>query len=87
MEPRAFEACLVGFINRSLCKPGCEIVVDVDTPLFDGGIVDSMQVLALIAFTERTLGLRIPDHRVRLRNFRTVRDISAAFCPEEAECT
>jgi hypothetical protein len=42
-------------------------------------LIDSIRVLQLIAWTEHALVMRIPDARIRMDHFRTVRHIADAF--------
>jgi acyl carrier protein len=59
-----------------------EIVIAEDTPLFTPGLMDSIRVLELIAYTERAIGSVIPDSRIRMDNFRTVGRIADVFLTE-----
>jgi len=59
-----------------------DFVIIADTPLFDGGLIDSIRVLELIAWTEDAIGAVIPDVRIRMDNFRTVARIAEVFVPE-----
>ena len=77
------ERRLMAFINDRLRRPENAIEVEPATALFDCGVIDSLQVLALIAFVEETLGIVVPDRQVRLRNFRSVRCIAETFCEKE----
>jgi Acyl carrier protein len=67
----------VAWINATLVPSG--VTVDADTPLFESGLIDSIRVLQLIAWTEHALDIRIPDLRIRMDHFRTVRHIAEAF--------
>ncbi|HKN69203.1 MAG TPA: phosphopantetheine-binding protein, partial [Gemmatimonadaceae bacterium] len=67
----------VEWINRTLLPEG--VTVDADTPLFANGLIDSIRILRLIAWTEHALDLRIPDSRIRMDYFRTVRTIAETF--------
>jgi len=79
-----FETSMVEWINRTLVPPG--VVVDAETPLFARGVINSIGILKLIAWTERATGRQIPDRSIRMDNFRTVRRIASVFCAEaEAE--
>jgi acyl carrier protein len=59
-----------------------EILIIADTPLFAHGLMDSIRVLELIAYTERAIGSVIPDSRIRMDNFRTVGRIADVFVTE-----
>lgn len=77
MKHAAFVAHTVEWINRTLVPEG--VTIDADTPLFANGLIDSIRVLRLIAWTEHALDLRIPDTRIRMDYFRTVRTIADTF--------
>jgi acyl carrier protein len=77
MNHAAFVARTIEWINRTLVPEG--ITVDADTPLFANGLIDSIRILRLIAWTEQALDLRIPDARIRMDYFRTVRSVADTF--------
>ena len=77
MTHAAFVAQTVEWINRTLVPDG--VTIDADTPLFGNGLIDSIRILRLIAWTEHALDLRIPDSRIRMDYFRTVRTIADTF--------
>ena len=77
MKHETFVARTVEWINRTLVPEG--VTIDADTPLFANGLIDSIRVLRLIAWTEHALDLRIPDARIRMDYFRTVRNIADTF--------
>lgn len=84
MTPASLEAALLRFVNDRLLGNGATPRVSADTLLFAEGYLDSIRVLDLIAFLERTLGRRIPDRAVKLANFRSIRAITAAFAGPDA---
>ena len=73
----AFTDALVEWLSRKLVPAGA--VVTADTQLFETGLIDSMAILKLIAWTERELGLVIPDEKIRMDFFRTPRRIAETF--------
>jgi acyl carrier protein len=73
-------AALVSWLNRRF-DVGIEITAT--TPLFAGGLINSIRVLELIAWTERAIGRRIPDVAIRMDNFRSARRIAEVFVNEE----
>ena len=77
MDHAAFVARTVAWINTTLAPAG--VTVDADTPLFADGLINSIRVLQLIAWTEHALDMRIPDARIRMDHFRTVRHIADTF--------
>jgi acyl carrier protein len=80
MTRERFIAEMVAWLERRLAPT--EIVIAADTPLFTSGLMDSIRVLELIAYTERAIGSVIPDSRIRMDNFRTVGRIADVFLTE-----
>ena len=54
------------------------VTIQADTPLFEG-IIDSMKVLELIAWTEKETGQIIPDQKIVMSNFSTARRVAEVF--------
>ena len=77
-----FIADMIAWLNARLAPPGT--VVDADTALFASGVISSIKVLELIAWTERAIGRQIADRDIRLDNFRTVARIADVFVKEES---
>ena len=77
MTHAAFIARTVDWINRTLVPEG--VTIDADTALFANGLIDSIRILRLLAWTEHALEIRIPDARIRMDYFRTVRTIADTF--------
>jgi acyl carrier protein len=77
IDHATFVARTVAWINATLVPPG--VTVDAATLLFANGLINSIRVLQLIAWTEHALNLRIPDARIRMDHFRTVQHIADAF--------
>jgi acyl carrier protein len=69
---------LLQYINGELLAGGGRVATE-DTPLFDDGWINSLQILKLIAWIEVALGCDIPDDQVVMKNFRTVRTIVDHF--------
>jgi len=83
MDRAMFIANTVNWINATLVPAG--VTIDADTPLFASGLINSIRVLRLIAWTEHALGIRIPDARIRMDYFRTVRQIAITFAGGDAD--
>ena len=73
----AFLPDLLAWLNRRFARDG--VVIEAQTPLFAGRLIDSLRILELIAFTERALDLRIEDSAVRMDNFATPARIAEVF--------
>jgi acyl carrier protein len=82
LDGEAFVPRTVEWINRTLVPAG--VTVNADTPLFANGLINSIRILKLIAWTEHLTGWRIPDKAIRMDNFRTVRRIADVFCASTA---
>lgn len=76
-----FTAHTLEWINARLAPPG--VVVTSETKLFAEGIISSIKVLDLIAWTERAIGAEIADKDIKLDNFRTVQRIAEVFVKED----
>jgi acyl carrier protein len=82
VTPReSFVADMTAWLNARLAPPGT--VAGPDTPLFASGIISSIKVLELIAWTERAVGRQIADAEIRLDNFRTIARIADVFVTED----
>jgi len=78
-----FVAEMLHWITLRMAPPG--VVVDACTPLFASGLVSSIKVLDLIAWTERAIGRAIPDAQIRLDNFHSVQRIADVFVEDEED--
>ena len=83
MNRECFIEQTVDWLNRTLVPQG--VTIDADTPLFADGLIDSIRILRLIAWTEHALSIRIPDRMIRMDYFRTVRCIAERFVPLSVE--
>ena len=71
---------MVRWLNAHVAPAG--VTIDAHTPLFVRGLMDSIRVLELIAYTERATESTIPDSRMRMDNFHTVSRIADVFVAE-----
>jgi acyl carrier protein len=55
---------------------GVHAPLDYDTPLFSGGLLDSLSVLELVTLVEKETGKPIPPEEITLENFDTMNKIS-----------
>jgi acyl carrier protein len=78
-RPR-FVSDMLEWLNRRLAPPG--VMIDADTPLFRTGIINSIRILELIAWTERATGRTILDRDIRMDNFQSVGRIADVFVEE-----
>jgi acyl carrier protein len=72
---------LLEWLNRRFAPDGPPI--GADTPLFVGGLLDSLRILELIAWTERAIGREIPDSRIRTDYFATASRMAEMFAGED----
>lgn len=47
-----------------------------DEDLLSGGILDSLGILQLVAYIEKSFGIRIPDEDVVFENFQSIQSIT-----------
>jgi len=73
---------MVAWLNGRFASKG--VVITADTPLFARGVIDSLGILELIAWTEVNTGRIVPDESIRMDNFGTVARIAQMFVREEA---
>ena len=78
----AFLDGLLAWLNVRFAPDGPPILAD--TAIFAAGLIDSLRVLELIAWTERAIGDEIPDAAIRIDNFATPARIAERFAPGHA---
>jgi acyl carrier protein len=69
---------LLAWLNRRFAPARIEL----HTPLFAGGLINSIRILELIAWVERATGGEIPDAQIRMDNFGTPARIAQLFAGE-----
>lgn len=72
-----FAPAMAAWLTERLAKPGVTVIPT--TPLFGNGLIDSIRILELIAYTERAIGRVIPDSSIRMDNFSTIERIADVF--------
>lgn len=85
VDRERFVADLLAWINRRFAAPG--MAIEAETPLFTGGLINSMRILDVIAWTERATGRPIADREICMANFATVARIAEVFCVERVHAT
>lgn len=76
-----FETAMLAWLNSRFASKG--VVITPDTPLFARGVIDSLGILELIAWTEVNTGQIVPDESIRMDNFGTVARIAQMFVRED----
>jgi acyl carrier protein len=77
-----FEVAMLAWLNTRFASKG--VVITKETPLFGRGVIDSLGILELIAWTEVNTGQIVPDENIRMDNFGTVARIAQIFVREKA---
>jgi acyl carrier protein len=77
MEAELLESKIVGFLKEQLNLR--DVQFDRDMALVTTGVVDSMDIVRLAAYLERTLGIRVPDQDIHVDNFDSIARILAYF--------
>ncbi len=67
---------LLRWLNERMAPDN--VTIQADTPLFEG-LIDSMKVLELIAWTEKETDQTIPDQKIVMSNFSTARRVAEVF--------
>jgi len=75
-----FAAEMSAWLTGRLAKPG--VTVTPEMPLFGNGLIDSIRILELIAYTERAIGRVVPDNQIRMDNFSSIARIAEVFLGE-----
>jgi acyl carrier protein len=71
------------WLTLRIARPS--VTVRPDTPLFASGLIDSMRILELIAYTEAAIDSVIPDVQIRMDNFSSVARIADVFLGETSD--
>lgn len=71
------EEQLVSFIRERFLSGDDAHELDIDTPLLEWGIIDSLKVAILLNFIRDDLGVDVPFERIRSRDFTDIRSIAA----------
>jgi len=72
---------------RSVLLEDKEVRVTADTLLFKEQLLDSMNILHLIGYVEKSLNRRLGDEEIVMSNFQSVRAIADAFFGGEGSGT
>ena len=73
-------ADLIAWLNATFATNG--FTFTRETALFEGGRINSIRILQIIAWVERAIGRQILDREIRMDNFASVDRIVAVFAPE-----
>jgi acyl carrier protein len=76
-RPAEFAIAMLAWLEDGIVPPGSSLTVD--TPLFESGLINSLRILQLIAWTERAIGRRIQDEEIVMENFGSVARIAQTF--------
>lgn len=79
MTADLFKEKLLIFITGSLPADKKTLKIKTDTELFATGMIDSMRIIDLIAFVEKTLDIVIKDENISMEFFGSVDKIAASF--------
>lgn len=71
-EPMDTRQIIRGFIRENFLKEGRHTNFDDAISFIDGGIIDSVGVLELVAFLEATFGFRVEDEELVPENLDSI---------------
>lgn len=80
---KVFVTAMSEWLTARLERPG--VTIAPETPLFGSGLIDSMRILELIAYTEMSIGRMIPDSAIRMDNFSSITRIADVFLAEPTD--
>lgn len=66
---------VLDYVRKEYLEDGDDRVVDYDTPLISGGIVDSFSMVSLKVFLETKYNIQIPDAKATPEAFDSVNNI------------
>jgi len=55
-----------------------------DAPLIEGGIIDSMNLIALVAYIKESFGVEIGENDLDIENFQSVNALAAFIAKEKS---
>lgn len=73
----AIEHAVSDFLQRELMNTGTKDPLEVDAPLLERGVIDSLGIQELVAFLEKEFGIDVQDEEIVPENFENVRCIAA----------
>jgi acyl carrier protein len=74
--PNTIEDAIAGYIETNLLEPG-SAPVPHDASLVDLGVLDSMAVAAMLAFTEAEFGIVMDESEIALENVVSVNALAS----------
>jgi acyl carrier protein len=74
--PKTIEATIAEYIESNLLESGSAPLAH-DASLVDLGILDSMAVAAMLAFTESEFGIVMDENEIELDNVQSVQALAA----------
>lgn len=76
MEPSEIERELLAFISRELLR-GEGGDLDTQSPLLEWGVLDSLNLVNLVAFLQERFGVTVPGDAINAENFGSIGAIRA----------
>jgi len=68
---------VLNYVKNEYLEEGDDRVIEYDTPLISGGIVDSFSMVSLLVFLETKFNIKIPDSKATPEAFDSVNNIVA----------
>ena len=79
MEIEEIRQTVVACLDQLLQEQDVDEVIQDDTPLFSGGLLDSMALIRMVAMLERQLDITMSPGQVSVDTFDTVAGIMGAI--------
>lgn len=83
MDAQTIESKLTSFITRNILRQP-SAVMDPNTPLLSGGIIDSFHLVDLSVFIETEIGVRLEDTELNADTFDTLAELVALIQQKNA---
>ena len=82
MNKNEFARRLLTYISSSLLNSRKRLIKE-KTLLFEEGIIDSMKIIELIAYIEKTLDIKVTEDKISMEYFDSVKKITDTFLTDE----
>ncbi|MDH3285095.1 MAG: acyl carrier protein [Acidobacteriota bacterium] len=66
---------ITGWIRENCAGDAPDTQIDVNTPLLESGLLDSIQIVNLVDFLESKFGVKVEDEDLVAENFESVQSV------------
>ena len=87
MESESIKQIVRNFITETILFSDQDYPYADDASLLENGILDSMNVMELVAFLEEEVGIEVADHEITPENFDSVTQLADFVCQKKSLAT